>query len=121
VGELKGMLALHIGDYEQALEWVQWGLELAQFLAPREKLYQALAALLEIQLDGNKERTHYCEGLEHLYGVDTVQTCIALLEGREHYHGLFDAGMELKGLQRHQSLLLAYDKLQQAKRVAGHL
>ncbi len=121
VGELKGMLALHIGDYEQALEWVQWCIELAQFSASREKLYRALAALLEIQLDDYKERTHYHEGLEHLYGVDTVQTCIALLEGQEKYHGLFDAGMELTGLERHQSLLLAYDKLQQAKRVAGHI
>lgn len=116
IGELKGMLALRTGDYEQALEWAQWCLELGQLSAPREKQYRALAALLEIQLDDNKSREMYLDGLEALYGLDTVQRCSALIDGERHYDGLFDAGLELNGFERHQHLLNAYEKLQDAKR-----
>ncbi len=116
VGELKGMLALHSGDFNQALDWSEWCLEMAQMSAPREKLYRALAALLEIQLDESKDRDMYRDGLDSLYGLDTVRRSLALIDGEMHYDGLFDAGLELKGLQRHQSLLSAYEMLQEAKR-----
>lgn len=116
IGELKGMLALHSGEFEQALEWAQWCLEMAQISAPREKLYRALVAMLEIQLDQSKTREMYRDGLDALYGLDTVERCIALIDGERHYDGLFDAGLELNGLQRHQKLLAAYEKLQEAKR-----
>ena len=116
IGELKAMLALHIGDYEQALDWALWCLEMEQMSALREKLYRALVALLEIQLDENRERTMYLDGLNALYGPETVERCIALIDGQSHYDGLFDTGMELQGLERHQSLLTAYEKLQAAKK-----
>ncbi len=116
VGELKGMLALHSGDFNQALDWSEWCLEMAQMSAPREKLYRALAALLEIQLDESKDRDMYRDGLDSLYGLDTVKRSLALIDGEMHYDGLFDAGLELKGLQRHQSLLAAYEMLQEVKR-----
>ncbi len=116
MGELKGMLALHSGDFNQALDWAEWCLEMAQMSVPREKFYRALVALLEIQLDESKDRDMYRDGLDSLYGLDTVKRCIALIDGEMHYDGLFDAGLELKGLQRHQSLLAAYEMLQEAKR-----
>ena len=116
MGELKGMLALHSGDFNQALDWAEWCLEMAQMPAPREKFYRALVALLEIQLDESKDRDMYRDGLDSLYGLDAVKRCIALIDGEMHYDGLFDAGLELKGLQRHQSLLAAYEMLQEAKR-----
>ncbi len=116
VGELKGMLALHTGDYEQALDWAEWCLEMAQMSTAREKFYRALAAMLQIQLDDSKQRDMYRDGLDSLYGLDTVKRCTALIDGEMHYDGLFDAGLELNGLQRHQSLLAAYEKLQAAKR-----
>jgi ribosomal protein S12 methylthiotransferase accessory factor len=115
IGELKGMLALHTGDFEQALDWAQWCLEMAQMSVPREKFYRALVAMLEIQLDENKDREMYRDGLDALYGLDTVKRCIVLIDGEMHYDGLFDAGLKLNGLQRHQSLLTAYEKLQEAK------
>lgn len=121
VGELKGMLALHVGDYEQALDWSEWCLEMEQLSGEREKFYRALVALLEIHLDVNRDRSMFLEGLGTLYGSDTIERCTALIDGEKHYDGLFDAGLELAGLTRHQSLLEAYEKLQLAKRafVAG--
>ncbi len=116
VGELKAMLALHIRDYEQALDWTQWCLDMEQLSPPREKLYRVLEVMLEIQLDDDKTREMYLEGLLSLYGQETIEQCIALIDGQNHYDGLFDAGMSLEGLQRHQSLLAAYEKLQNAKK-----
>ncbi len=118
VGELKGMLALHIGDYEQALEWSQWCLELSQLSDEREKFYRALLALLEIQLDETRARDSYQDALTDLYGLETIERCIALIDGKTRYDGLFDAGLELAGMERHQSLLAAYEKLQAAKRAS---
>ncbi len=115
VGELKAMLALHIRDYEQALDWTQWCLDMEQLSPLREKLYRALEVMLEIQLDDDKTREMYLDGLTSLYGQETIEQCIALIDGQNHYDGLFDAGMSLEGLQRHQSLLAAYEKLQKAK------
>ena len=116
VGELKGMLALHIGDYGQALEWSDWCLEMQQLPVAREKFYRTLAALLEIHLDEERERAAYLDGLGVLYGQDTVARCVSLIDGKTRYDGLFDAGLELTGLHRHQSLLAAYEKLQSAKK-----
>ena len=116
VGELKGMLALHIGDYGQALEWSDWCLEMQQLPVEREKFYRTLAALLEIHLDEERERAAYLDGLGVLYGQDTVARCVSLIDGKTRYDGLFDAGLELTGLHRHQSLLAAYEKLQSAKK-----
>jgi len=118
VGELKGMLALHLGDFEQALDWSEWCLELAQVSDDREKFYRALVAMLEIQLDERREPSMYLDGLNALYGQETVARCVALIDGESRYDGLFDAGLELNGLKRHQSLLQAYEKLQTAKRDA---
>lgn len=118
VGELKGMLALHIGAYDQALDWAEWCLEMAQMSTPREKLYRALAAMLRIQLDESRQQDMYRDGLDSLYGLDTVKRCVALIDGERHYDGLFDAGLELNGLERHQSLLAAYEKLQTAKKAS---
>ncbi len=115
IGELKAMLALHVSDYEQALDWAQWCLEMEQLSETRDKLYRALSALLEIQLDENRQRELYLDALNDLYGEETIARCLALIDGVARYDGLFDAGMELEGLKRHQSLLTAYEKLQAAK------
>ncbi len=115
VGELKGMLALHISDFSQALDWAQWCIDMEQLPPAREKHYRAMTALLEIELDADKEQLMYLDGLNALYGRDTMQRCIALINGEQHYDGLHNAGLELKGLQRHQSLLSAYEILQAAK------
>ncbi|MCP3851654.1 MAG: 30s ribosomal protein S12 methylthiotransferase accessory protein YcaO [Gammaproteobacteria bacterium] len=118
VGELKAMLALHIGDYEQAFDWAQWCLEMEQLSEGRDKLYRALSVLLEIQMDDGREREMYIDALKALYGDVMIEHCVALVDGKKCYSGLFDAGMDLKGLERHQSLLTAYEKLQKAKREA---
>lgn len=117
IGELKGMLALHSGDYEQALDWSEWCLELAQLSDERDKFYRALVALLQLEVDGQRQRRDYLSGLEALYGKEIIDRCIALLEGKQRYDGLHNAGLELQHMSRHQSLLEAYAKLQKAKQV----
>jgi ribosomal protein S12 methylthiotransferase accessory factor len=115
IGELKGMLALHAEDYQQALDWSHWCLEMEQLSAEREKFYRALTAMLEIELDGSRQQSTYRSGLQRLYGKPMIKRCEEVLSGHRRYDGLFDAGLELQGLERHQSLLNAYEKLQQAK------
>ncbi len=116
VGELKGMLALYVEDYEQALEWAQWCLQLGELSTARARLYRALTALLEIQINPHKQRSQYRQGLETLYGASVVSRVESLLDGQSRFDGLFDAGLYLQGFERHQTLLAAYEKLQQAKR-----
>jgi ribosomal protein S12 methylthiotransferase accessory factor len=117
IGELKGMLALYAQDYEQAIEWGQWCLELGQLSTAREIFYRALIALLEIRINPHKQRSQYSEGLETLYGSAVVSRAESLIDGKSSFDGLFDAGLSLRGFERHQSLLAAYEKLQQAKKM----
>ena len=116
IGELKGMLALYSQYYEQALDWGLWCLELGELSTPREKFYRALNALLEIRINPHKLRSQYREGLETLYGSAVVRRAESLIDGESSFDGLFDAGLSLQGFERHQSLLAAYEKLQDAKR-----
>ncbi len=115
IGELKGMLALHIGDYEQALDWSEWCLELGQLSEERNKFYRALVALLYIELNEQRQREAYLPGFEMLYGKAIINRCTALIDAQQHYDGLQDVGLELRGMEHHHSLLEAYNKLQQAK------
>jgi len=118
LGELKAMLALSIKDYELALEWSQWCLEMEQLSEQREKFYQTLVALLNLELDPDRNKQRYQTALQNLYGKKQVSFCSALIEGTQHFAGLTDSGLELEGFQLQQSLLNAYSKLQKAKLTA---
>lgn len=53
--------------------------------------------------------------LAQMYGEQTVNQGIEIVEGRTVFHGLHTPGLSLQGFDRHQALLAGYEKLQRAK------
>ncbi|VAW62827.1 Ribosomal protein S12p methylthiotransferase accessory factor YcaO [hydrothermal vent metagenome] len=115
IGELKAMLYLATGDYEQAIEWNDWCLQMDQLDDERIRFYRGLQALLEIKLDESRQLADYNDSLKRMYGNETIDTGIRLLEGETHFHGLHSPGLSLDGFNTHLKLLKAYAKLHKAK------
>ncbi len=115
IGELKAMLCLALGDYEQAMEWNDWCLQMDQLNDERVRFYRCLQALLEIKLDDSREYVEYTDSLNLMYGKDTVDAGIKLLEGEDTFYGLHSPGLSLEGFVMHNKLLAGYAKLHDAK------
>jgi len=115
IGELKAMLCLAIEDYEQAMEWNDWCLHMDQLDEERIRFYRGLQALLEIKLHGSRQYEDYIDSLKQMYGDETIDTGIRLLEGQEKFHGLHSPGLSLQGFELHHKLLQGYAKLHKAK------
>jgi len=115
IGELKAMLSLACEDFEQAMEWNDWCLHMDQLNDERTRFYRGLQALLEIKLDESREYADYTASLKLMYGNETIDTCIRLLEGQERFHGLHSPGLSLQGFTLHNKLLEGYAKLHKAK------
>jgi ribosomal protein S12 methylthiotransferase accessory factor len=118
VGELKSMLALAGGDLDQALIWAEWTQEFnaSVFTPARSNYYRCLQTLLLLALEPDREPAQYLNAFVKMYGQDAVDAASAALSGEERFNGLFAVDSDLKALPAHQSLLAAYEKLQNAKR-----
>ncbi|AUH01140.1 30S ribosomal protein S12 methylthiotransferase accessory protein YcaO [Prodigiosinella confusarubida] len=118
IGELKAMLALAGGDLDLALSWVEWSQDFNQsvFSAERSNYYRCLRTLLQLALEPERDPAQYYDAFVKMYGQDTVDVASAAIAGEQCFHGLFAIDAELKALPAHQSLLAAYEKLQQVKR-----
>lgn len=114
LGEIKLMLCLALED-EQALEWVDWCLSLGQGDEAQQRFYRCLRALLDIKWHSERDYDDYRRGLIQMYGEQTVNEGIEIVEGRTVFHGLHTPGLSLQGFDRHQALLAGYEKLQRAK------
>jgi len=115
IGELKAMLCLALEDYEQAFEWNDWCLQMDQLNDERIRFYRCLQALLEIKLDESREYADYTDSLKLMYGNNTVDDGIKLLEGEDLFYGLHSPGLSLDGFVIHNKLLEGYAKLHKAK------
>lgn len=116
VGELKAMLCFALKDYEGAREWNSWSLLMEQVDEKRTRHYRCLEALLEIELDEDKELKDYEVSLKLIYGVNNVRICSAIIETSEVFHGLHSPGLSLGGFRTHKKLLEGYAKIHNAKK-----
>ena len=114
LGEIKAMLYLALNE-QLALDWVEWCLTLEDMTDQQFKHYRCVKALLEIKWHNDRDYDHYLKGLETLYGKQTAQVALAVVEGSNVFEGLISPGKVLKGFDRHQNLLAAYKKLQKVK------
>jgi ribosomal protein S12 methylthiotransferase accessory factor len=115
IGELKAMLCLALQD-EQAIDWVDWCVQIDQLGDVRTGAYRCIHALLEIKHDQDRSFEEYSDSLALMYGEDVVNTGIEIVEGRELFHGLHSPGLSLQGFELHKSLLQGYGKLHNAKK-----
>lgn len=115
VGTLKGMLALALEAYEKAMEWVDWSLCVGQISPMQRQHFQCIKALLTIVLDDEKSFASYRDSLQLLYGAETLQRCVDLVQSKTQFLGLHFPGLSLEGFETHQALLEGYKKLHRAK------
>ncbi len=115
LGELKTMLCLAAGDLQTAAQWVDWCLHMDQLTVCRLHLYHCIRALLDIQLDDNRNIADFEQGLEKLYGREYLSISRRIVAAEEVFHGLHSPGLSLQGFETHCALLDTYARLQQAK------
>ncbi|MXR36059.1 30S ribosomal protein S12 methylthiotransferase accessory factor YcaO [Craterilacuibacter sinensis] len=106
MGELKTLLALACGDKAAIREGLEWIHHFRQIADSRYHVYRCIETLLDLDGEGD-----FRPSLALLYGADTLSLAEDLLAQRERFFGLSSPGLALEGLELHQRLLQAYDKL----------
>ncbi|MGB9098309.1 30S ribosomal protein S12 methylthiotransferase accessory factor YcaO [Erwinia sp.] len=119
IGELKAMLALAGGDLDQALIWTEWTMEFNNsiFTPARANYYRCLQTLLLLSQEEERDPVQYHTAFVRMYGLDAVEAASAAISGEAPFYGLQSVDEDLMAFPAHQSLLAAYEKLQQAKRL----
>lgn len=121
IGELKSMLALAGGDLDQALIWAEWTMEFnsSLFTTERANYYRCLQTLLLLAMEEDRSPKQYQHAFTRMYGQQALEAASAALSGASPFYGLQAVDADLTAFPAHQSLLQAYEKLQQAKRHFG--
>ncbi len=113
--ELKLLINLALGQHEDALERVEAFLQFNDNTVERNLFYRAVNAVLEITLDEELELGDFLVNLQRMYGEQTMQEVVGLVEGRVRFHGLTPTNMQLEGLDKHLRLIDSYKKLHAAR------
>ncbi|MCK2182807.1 OsmC domain/YcaO domain-containing protein [Halomonas getboli] len=109
--ELKLMINLALGQFEDALDRVQMFLQFNDNTVERGLFYQAVNAVLEIALDDELELEDFLYNFRRMFGEETMETVVGAVNGTVRFPGLEPVGMQLEGLERHQRLIESYKKL----------
>lgn len=87
IGELKGMLALAVGDLEEAEPWCAWCQHFG-FLPPaRHNLYRAIHELINLELSGENP-SQYDTSLGLFFEEQTLADAKKIVAGKLTFHGL---------------------------------
>jgi len=114
IGELKAMLCLALKN-DEAIEWVSWCLNIDQFDKEATRFYLCLQALLEIDMDEQRQLEDYTDSLKLMFDEITLADCMDVISGKEKFFGLHSPGLGLDGFVIHNKLLEGYKKLHHAK------
>ncbi|AQZ34737.1 protein involved in RimO-mediated beta-methylthiolation of ribosomal protein S12 YcaO [Pseudomonas sp. LPH1] len=118
--ELKLLINLALKKYDDAKELVEAFLQYNDNTVERGLFYQAVNAVLEIQLDDELELTDYEHNLRRMFGNERMDAVIGSVNGSVRFHGLTPTSMKLEGLDKHLRLIDSYKKLHAARaRAAG--
>jgi ribosomal protein S12 methylthiotransferase accessory factor len=115
IGELKAMLCLALKK-DESLEWVNWCLHIDQLDGDATRFYLCLQALLEINIDEQRQLEDYTDSLKLMFDKQTLSNCLDVISGKENFFGLHSPGLSLDGFNTHKKLLDGYNKLQLAKK-----
>lgn len=113
--ELKLLVYLALGRHEDALDCVQMFLQYNDNTVERGLFYQAVNAVLEIELDDELELDDYLPNFQRIFGEKTMAAVVGSVSGDVRFHGLTPTNMQLEGLERHQRLIESYKKLHAAR------
>lgn len=117
IGELKALLALAGGDLEQALIWTEWTMEFnaSVFNPERARFYRCLQTLLLLSQEEERSPLQYHHAFTRMFGESAMKDASAAISGEAPFWGLPAVDSNLNVFAAHQSLLGAWQKLQNAK------
>ena len=113
--ELKLLIHLALKQFNEASELVDAFLQYNDNTVERRLFYQALNAVLEIELDDDLELDDYIVNFRRMFGNERMDAVIGSVDGSVRLYGLTPTSINLEGLDRHQRLLDSYRKLHVAR------
>ncbi|AZE49676.1 OsmC-like N-terminal domain [Pseudomonas chlororaphis] len=118
--ELKLLIFLALQQYEEAKECVEMFLQYNDNTAERGLFYQAMNAVLEMELDDDLDLADYEANFRRMFGNERMDAVIGSVNGDVRFYGLTPTSMKLEGIDRHLRLIDSYKKLHAARaRVAA--
>lgn len=118
--ELKLLINLALSKYDDAKELVEAFLQYNDNTVERGLFYQAVNAVLEVQLDDDLELANFEHNFRRMFGSERIDAAIGSVNGSVRFFGLTPTSMKLEGLDKHQRLIDSYKKLHAARaRAAG--
>ncbi len=115
IGELKCLSLLALKRFEDAKPLVEMFLTFNDNSTSRKKYYQALNAVLDIELN-ELDVQDYVPNMTRMCGAETLNNAIGTVTGEVRFMGLTPTNSKLEGLDKHLKLIESYQKLQNAKR-----
>ncbi|WP_137279186.1 OsmC domain/YcaO domain-containing protein [Pseudomonas rhizoryzae] len=113
--ELKLLINLALQHLEDAKELVEAFLQYNDNTVERGLFYQALNAVLEIELDDELQIADYETNLRRMFGNERMDAVLGSVDGSVRFHGLTPTSLKLEGLDRHLRLIESYKKLHAAR------
>ncbi|MCP9338158.1 OsmC domain/YcaO domain-containing protein [Stutzerimonas xanthomarina] len=113
--ELKLLIYLALQRFEDAKELVEAFLQFNDNTVERGLFYQALNAVLEVELDEDLQLDDFESNFRRMFGDARMDAVIGSLDGGVRFFGLTPTSMKLEGLDRHQRLVDSYKKLHTAR------
>ena len=113
--ELKLLIQLALKRYAEAHELVGAFLQYNDNTVERRLFYQALNAVLEIELDDDLELDDYVNNFRRMFGKDRMEAVIGSVNGSVRFYGLTPTSMKLEGLDRHHRMIDSFRKLHAAR------
>lgn len=113
--ELKLLICLALKKFADAKELVEAFLQYNDNTVERGLFYQALNAVLEVQLDKDLALEDYEVNFRRMFGNPHMDAALGCLDGSVRFYGLTPTSLQLEGLERHQRLIDSYRKLHAAR------
>ncbi|GIU05072.1 MULTISPECIES: OsmC domain/YcaO domain-containing protein [unclassified Shewanella] len=117
--ELKILIYLALGAAEEAMELVDSFLQFNDNTVERGLFYQAVSAVLEVEMDEELELEHFIHNFNRMFGIDVMQNVVGTVSGEVRFYGLTKTSMALEGIEPHLRLIESYKKLHSARAKAA--
>ena len=117
--ELRLLINLALNEFEAAQELADAFLQYNDNTVERGLFYQALHAVLAVELDGDLELDDYLVNFRRMYGDERMDAVLGSVDGSVRFFGLTPTNMQLEGLDRHDRLIDSYRKLHVARAKAA--
>ena len=87
IGEIKGMLALAVGNLEEAETWCEWCQHFGFLPSARRNLYRAIHELIRFE-QSDENLVRYTQALDLFFDKQTLIDAKKIVAGQIKFHGL---------------------------------